>query len=98
MAQQLPSKHLVTKIELSGAAFGDPFPALSFSAGPLDPAPAVRAPGVSCRTQSRVVRSHRHSPHLWPKTPRELQSNPIPLPLFPAPDGFPNPPSQISLN
>ncbi len=72
MAHQLLSKHLVTKIELSGAAFGDPFPALSFSAGPLDPAPAVGAPGVSCRTQSRVVRSHRHSPHLWPKTPGEL--------------------------
>ena len=88
MTQQLPSKHLVTKIESSGAAFGDPFPALSFSAGPLDPAPAVRAPGVSCRTQSRDVRSHRHSPHLWPETPGELESKHIALPLVLGEDAF----------
>ena len=88
MAHQLLSKHLVTKIELSGAAFGDPFPALSFSAGPLHPAPAVGAPGVSCRTQSRDVRSHRHSPHLWPETPGELESKRIALPLVLGEDRF----------
>ncbi len=88
MTHQLLSEHLVTKIELSGAAFGDPFPALSFSAGPLDPAPAVGAPGVSCRTQSRDVRSHRHSPHLWPETPGELESKRIGFPLILSEDRF----------
>lgn len=50
------------------------FPALSFSVGPLPPVPAVWTLGVSCRTPSRVVRSLRHCPYLWPETPRELVS------------------------
>jgi len=89
MTHQLLSEHLVTKIELSGAAFGDPFPALSFPAGPLHPAPAVGAPGISCRTQSRFVRSHRHSPHLWPEIPGELVlSTRMMLPLVLSKDRF----------
>src|SRR5216684_7716182 len=90
MTQQLPSEHLVTKIELSWppSAARLRCSALSLSAEPLNPAPAAGPPGAPCRTPSRVVRLHRRGPHCVPEAPGELESMRIALPLVLSEDRF----------
>ena len=71
--QSFQFTHLFLLNKLSGPPSAA-LPSSHFSAGPLPPAPAVWAPGGSCRTLSRVVRSTDIAEHFGPETPGELDS------------------------